>query len=148
MPYWRLLYHLVWATKGRQPILVGEAEATVCRVVRLVGDELRVHVIAIGTMPDHIHVVASIPPSLAISEVVKTMKGRSSRIVSQDRGADSMDTFGWQSEYGVLSFGDQALTSVVDYVEHQRERHGRKDLWAKLEHLIGEPASPEGTSIG
>ena len=153
MPYWRLFYHLVWATKGRQPILVDEAEATASRVVHLVGDEVRVHVIAVGTMPDHIHVVASIPPSLSISDVVKTMKGRSSRLVNQDQGESAIVTFGWQREYSVHSFGDAVLPRVVDYVQHQPERHARKDIWSKLEHINNgaersPETSPEGTSIG
>ena len=146
MPYWRLYYHLVWATRGREPILIEEAEATVCRVIRLVGDELRVHVITVGAMPDHIHVVASIPPSITISEVTKAMKGRTSRLVNHDRGDDALHAFGWQSEYGVLSFGDQALPNVVNYVENQHERHARKDLWSKLERMTGEPSSPRQPS--
>jgi putative transposase len=153
MPYWRLFYHLVWATRGREPILVDEAEATTARVIRLVGDEVRAHVIAVGMVPDHIHVVASIPPSIAIAEVVKRMKGRSARLINHDRDEHAVDAFGWQPEYGVLSFGESALSRVVDYVNCQPERHATNDLWPTLEQMSDESArpqarSPERTSIG
>ena len=152
MPYWRLFYHLVWATRGREAILLGEVEATVHRVIRQLGVELGVDMLAIGNLPDHIHVVASIPPRHAVSDVMKLVKGRSSYAASHDGVGRRTPNFGWQSEYGVLSFGERALPKVVTYVESQRERHARNDTWRKLELIESEQAdaptnhSPERTS--
>ena len=58
MPYWRLVYHLVWATKERQP-LIGEAEERAIRhsIMMTIGD-LGLLARAIGLMPDHVHVLA------------------------------------------------------------------------------------------
>jgi REP element-mobilizing transposase RayT len=76
MSHWRLFYHLVWATRNRVPLLV-EAKTvqvlersleTVCREHRLI-----IH--AIGSMPDHVHLALSIPPSVPISVAVQQLKG-------------------------------------------------------------------------
>ena len=127
MPYWRLFYHLVWATAGREPTLIDETESTIHRVIRQLGVEQGVDILALGNVPDHIHVVASIPPRHAVADVAKLMKGRSSYAASHDEKGARTSNFAWQAEYGVLSFGEQALPDVVAYVNHQWDRHARKD---------------------
>lgn len=133
MPYWRLLYHLVWSTGGRLPI-IGEVEATaIRRSFALTIDDLDLIPHAIGIMPDHVHVVVSIPPKIAVAEVVKRMKGASSHAVNNRTDDQRIETFVFQPDYGALSFGDNALRRVIDYVEHQEEHHAEGRLWAKLE---------------
>jgi putative transposase len=62
MPFWRLYYHAVWATKNREPIIV---DGMITPIVQAIGQTVRepgVAVFAVGLMPDHIHVFAQIPP--------------------------------------------------------------------------------------
>jgi putative transposase len=84
-------------------------------------------------MPDHVHVVASIPPAIAISTLVGRMKGASSHLLNNVVGSEVDATFTWQSEYSVLSFGERALGDVVAYANNQPARHAAQKLWAALE---------------
>lgn len=128
MPFWRLHYHLVWATQHREPVLTDEVRALVERSMRLTNDDLGLVCHAIGFMPDHVHVAVSIPPRHAVSEVMKRLKGASSHAVRAEHPA-----FTWQTEYGALSFGDKALPTVTAYVEQQAERHAARTTIAHLE---------------
>jgi putative transposase len=130
MSYWRLFYHIVWATKGREPLIDAEHEATVTRIVQAVCRESGAVVHAMGFMPDHVHVAVSIPPRIAVSDFVQQLKGGSSYQMNRPDA-----WFRWQPEYGVVSFGERALPDVVAYVQNQRVRHAAEHLWPKFERI-------------
>jgi putative transposase len=130
MSYWRLFYHIVWATKGREPLIDAEHEATVTRIVQTICRESGAVMHAVGFMPDHVHVAVSVPPRIAVSDFVQQLKGGSSYQMKRPDG-----WFRWQPEYGVVSFGERALPDVVTYVRNQRERHAAKELWPTFERV-------------
>ncbi len=68
MPYWRLHYHLVWTTFGRLPVLTADLGPAVYRSVCARAKRLGVILHAIGGVEDHVHVVASVPPRIAVAE--------------------------------------------------------------------------------
>ena len=129
MAYWRLHYHVVWGTKGRLPSVRLEDVAEVIAVIKAAFPDKGVIVHAVGVMPDHVHVAASVPPALALAEVIGRWKGATSHLLNQRRSSVEADRFAWQADYGVLSFGDKALTDVIAYVQNQTERHRDRTLW-------------------
>lgn len=143
MPYWRLFYHVVWATKGREPIIGEREERIIRQSLAETFEELAIIPHAVGLVPDHLHVAVSIPPKVAVAELVKRMKGASSRTVNQAMG----NRFGWQEEYGVLSFSERALPDVVAYVTDQPARHAAARLWPGLERIADAPGRP-GDALG
>src|SRR5688572_6461733 len=107
MPHWRLFYHLVWATHDRCPLL--STPATMQAVERSLGgicQDLQIKVHAIGTMPDHVHLACSIPPSVSVASAVKRLKGVSSHDLNQTIYSKTEIVFAWQAEYGVYSFSE------------------------------------------
>ena len=88
-------------------------------------------VYAVGGIEDHVHLVASVPPSIALSEFVGQVKGNSSHFVNHEIKPDYH--FVWQGEYGVVSFGGKQLDMVVKYVKNQRQHHGARTTIAFLE---------------
>jgi REP element-mobilizing transposase RayT len=94
--------------------------------------ELDVTVIAVGIMPDHVHVFAQIPPALAVARVIGRWKGASSHAANEHRAA-SMATLVWQSGYGVLSVSQSGFDQVRDYVENQRARHAARTVYDVME---------------
>ncbi|CAN5457232.1 hypothetical protein BH09CHL1_BH09CHL1_14020 [soil metagenome] len=112
MPRWRLFYHTVWATHSRLPLLDEHLAETVRQSIAAVSTSHRSLIHAIGIMPDHVHVAISIPPAKSISIVMQGLKGVSSKRINLN-GTD-FGEFRWQTEYGVLSFAENALPAVVD----------------------------------
>jgi putative transposase len=136
VPFWKLHYHLVWATHGREPMIDEEAESIIRRSVWTTARSTKIHIHAIGMVADHIHVLASIPPSIAVSEAMRRFKGGSSHAVNDGRSITA--EFRCQAEYGALSMSDRSLPTVIEYVNDQPNRHADGNLIATLERIEGE----------
>jgi len=70
-------YHLVWSTKYRYKILQGNVRLRVRDIIRQVCAENGVEIIRGVLSADHVHMFVSVPPKLAISDLMRKMKGRS-----------------------------------------------------------------------
>jgi putative transposase len=121
MTYWRLHYHIIWATQDRQPWLVQQRETVFYGVVYDKAKDLSLKIHAAGNVEDHIHLALSIPPQLSISECVKHIKGASSYAINHMAGSDGL--FKWQQGYGALTIGERSLPDVIAYVSKQKEHH-------------------------
>ena len=133
MPFWQLFYHVVWATKKREPTLDDQMADVVTKAIMAACTEQGVMVHAVGVMPDHIHIAASIPPAASIAAIVGRWKGSSSHLLNHAEVNGGRPPFAWQAEYGVLSFGQRALPQVISYVKNQQARHAEQRLWHLLE---------------
>ena len=77
--------------------------------------------ICAGGMPDHIHLLGSLPPQLSVSETVNFLKSNSSRWVHQTfpRHAD----FAWQNGYGAFAVSKSNEDRIIHYIQNQSEHH-------------------------
>lgn len=132
MPYWRLFYHIVWGTKGRLPLIDPAWESDLYGYLWGKATALECIPHAIGGMPEHVHVVISIPPKLAVAKIIGQLKGASSHHVNEKYANGS---FAWQAEYGVLSFSEKVLPTIVEYVKNQKEHHTQNTTMEVLENL-------------
>jgi putative transposase len=131
MPYCRLYYHIVWATKERLPLITVDNQAAIHGAVAKKVHDLKGLVHALNSMPDHIHLLATIPPTVAIAEFVGQIKGNSSHLAG--RLSPDAAAFGWQAEYGVVSVSERHVPLVVAYVHRQQQHHADNTLNRTLE---------------
>ncbi len=131
MPFWKLFYHLVWATKERAALIQPRFETDLYRVIAGKAADLGAVVQAIGGIEDHVHLVASVPPAMALSTFIGQVKGNSSHFMNHECGLNHV--FAWQAEYGVLSFDAKRLDGIARYVRAQREHHSASTTIAVLE---------------
>jgi REP element-mobilizing transposase RayT len=136
MPYYRLFYHLIWGTKNREPVIQPEFEASLHHVIAAKAKDLGAFVYAIGGVEDHVHLVATVPPPIALADFIGQVKGNSSHWVNHETSLPYH--FSWQAEYGVVSFGGKQLDLVVKYVKNQRQHHLEGTIIRFLERV--EPA--------
>jgi putative transposase len=136
MSYWRLYYHFIWGTKDRQPLITSEIEPQLYKVIaakviaaKVIDMGCILH--AVGGVEDHIHLVVSVPPRLALADFISQVKGSSSHFVSHVIQPDI--AFAWQGEYGVVSFGEKHLKTIVGYVKGQRQHHAESKLITAME---------------
>ena len=135
MPYWQLFYHLVWATKARAPLITNDVEAQVHHLLRQKAIDLDAVVFALNGMPDHVHVVAAIPPKISIAHFVGQIKAVSA--TKFNRASTTAQQLVWQSEYGAFSFDGKRLPNYVGYVEGQKAHHQMNTTIAILERFDG-----------
>ncbi|MEG4815967.1 IS200/IS605 family transposase [Microcoleus sp. K5-D4] len=140
MAMWRLYYHLVWATKERQPLISPAKETELYSYIIGKADTLNCILHAIGGTENHIHLIVSIPPTQSIAEFVKNIKGSSSRYLNQT--LQNSNKFSWQEGYGVFSLGQKQLDSAVAYVINQKEHHLQKTTNSHLEQITDQDNPP------
>ncbi len=141
MSLWRLFYHVVWSTKDRQPLITPDIEAELYGYMIGKADALECITHAIGGIEDHVHVVASIPPKLAVAEFVQKIKG-SSAFHLNHRKPNYPGELHWQRGYGVFSLGEKNLDRAVNYVRNQKQYHHQAQTIALLERDIDEDDGP------
>ncbi len=86
---------------------------------------------AVFAMPDHIHMLVSISPTILISELVRDIKAGSSKFINEKGWTHGK--FNWQEGYGAFSYSKSHVDSVVQYILNQEEHHKRKTF--KEEYL-------------
>ncbi len=133
MPYWQLYYHLVWATRNRDPLITAGLEPELHTYLRGKGIALDGIVHAVGGVADHVHLVVSIPPRVAVADFIGQLKGSSAHWVNHAAGYPGR--FGWQEGYGAFSFSKRSLAAVVRYAVEQRQRHERGKLLPEMERI-------------
>lgn len=130
MPYYRLFYHIVWATRERLPMITPANREPIYRAIHAKVEEQRGVLHVLNGMSDHIHLVATVPPAVALATFVGQVKGFSSHLASRLPDARP---FAWQAEYGVLTISERHLPVVVRYVENQEQHHTQNTLNRRLE---------------
>ena len=134
MSYWRLFYHIVWATKNREPLLKAEWEQDLYGYLWGKATALGCLPHAINGMQDHIHLLISIPPKYSISRIVGHIKGSSSRYINSE--LRPINKFEWQSGFGAISISESGFSTVVQYVLKQKQHHTNGTLKNILEKIL------------
>lgn len=125
-------YHFAWATKRREPLIAPEWEHLLYAHLSAHCVEMGVKVYAVNGMPDHMHLVCTVPPSLAVSNVLHDLKGRSAYFINH---SDDERALYWQRGFGMHTFARNELDSIVAYVQNQKQRHQTQKLWDSLENF-------------
>jgi putative transposase len=133
MTYWRLHYHLIWGTHEREPRITLDCEKIFYGVLDNKAKELGLKIHAAGNIEDHVHVVVSIPPKLAVADCVRHLKGASAFAINHMDGSDGQ--FKWQGGYGALTIGERSLEVVMEYAAKQREHHRENKLNTAYERI-------------
>ena len=122
--YTSLHYHVVFSTKNREPFL---GEAIRDRLFAYLGGiarENKMTALEIGGVADHVHLLLSIPASLALSKAVQLLKGGSSHWLKET--FPNVNDFAWQDGYAAFTVSQSQLDDVRAYIRSQPEHHRTK----------------------
>ena len=117
----RILVHLVFSTKNREPWITTEIEQRIWEYLGGIARKNQMKALQIGGIEDHVHVVVGMRPTMAVSEAVQLLKGGSSKWIHDT--FPSMGSFAWQDGYGAFTVSKSQLPDVIHYVANQREHH-------------------------
>lgn len=130
-------YHVIWCPKYRRKVLVGAVETRLKELIYEISSELKVEVIEVETDKDHIHMLVEVDPQFGVSNYVKKLKGRTSRILRGEfpHLRQRLPTL-WTNSYFVSTVGGAPLSVVKQYIENQQlsESKKSKDRWNKFLH--------------
>src|SRR5260221_10938036 len=89
----RVAIQFVWTTHERHPLIAAEHERRLWRHIEAVSKQLRCDVLAVGGMPDHIHLLVNFANTISMGELMKRVKGASSHFISEELTGS---WFAWQ----------------------------------------------------
>lgn len=131
--YTNLLYHIVFSTKDRQPIITADYRS---RLYDYIGGIIRGQggiSLGINGIEDHVHVLAQLRPDKSVSDVLRDLKSNAS--VWMHEVFPEVKDFSWQNGYGAFTVSASQVTKVKDYISRQAEHHQKrtfKDEFVKL----------------
>lgn len=114
-------YHVIWCSKYRRKVLVEKVGQRLKELIVGVASELRVDIIEMEIMPDHVHLLLEVDPQFGIHRAVKNIKGKTSRIlraefISLRTRLPSL----WTNSYFVATVGEAPLEVIKQYIESQK----------------------------
>ena len=114
--------HVVWCPKYRRKVLVSGIAVRLKELIEEICCELRIDVIEMEIMPDHVHLLMEVDPQFGIHKAVKQIKGRTSRILRQEFGTlRSRLPSLWTNSYFVSTVGVAPLSVIKQYIENQKK---------------------------
>ena len=126
----QIYLHFVWETWDRLP-LITDQENLIYKAILEKCKTLGVTAIAIGGMPDHVHLLVRFPSTISVADFVKEVKGSTSHLVTHR--INSEEFFKWQGAYAAFSMSEKDVPSIKSYIQHQKEHHNGDQLDPILE---------------
>jgi putative transposase len=123
MSYVSSYYHCVFGTKERRPLIPPDLSGRLWPFLGGIARQNDMKAIEIGGMPDHVHMLLSLPATLPIAKAMQLLKGGSSKWVHETFREHRL--FAWQVKYGAFSVSVSQLDRTIDYIKGQ-EKHHRK----------------------
>jgi putative transposase len=120
--YSQLYIQIIFAVQGRQHFITESFRERLQQYVTGIVQNLGQKLLAIYCMPDHIHLLVSIKPDIAISDLVRDIKSNSSAFVKQNLE----QTFSWQKGFGAFSYSKSQLNDVAMYIANQAKHHQKR----------------------
>ncbi len=82
--------------------------------------------ISINGMPDHVHILIGLRPSMALADLIREIKADSTNFINQKKLVRGR--FSWQEGYGAFSYGHSQLNTIIRYIQDQEKHHQRRSF--------------------
>jgi putative transposase len=134
--YSRILMHVVFSTKRREPWIQAawedELYAYIAGIVERKGQKM----LAINGMPDHMHMLIGIKVDCSISDLVREVKKSSTNFIRERKFTAS--PFYWQEGFGAFSYAKKDLPVVARYIANQKLHHAKVNFREEYLELLDE----------
>ncbi|MFO0897324.1 MAG: IS200/IS605 family transposase [Pirellulales bacterium] len=125
--------HVVFSTKDRTPLIRPELASRLHPYLGGISNELACPAVAIGGMPDHVHMLVDLSRERTVADVVRTIKTNSSKWMRQELGERR---FVWQTGYGAFAVNRSNLEDVKGCIADQAEHHRIRTFQEEFRMLL------------
>jgi putative transposase len=132
--YTNLLYHVVFSTKNRQPLITSECET---RLYDYIGGTVRKQggvALAINGTADHVHLLVKLRPDKSVSDILRDLKANASGWLHEV--FPDLRHFSWQNGYGAFTVSTSQVGRVSEYISTQKAHHRRHSFRDELAALL------------
>ncbi len=121
--YSQLYIQIVFTVKGRKAFVKENFREELQKYISGIIAEKKQKLYAIYCMHDHTHILVSMKPDIAISDLVRDIKSNSSSFIKEK---EFVKDFSWQTGFGAFSYSKSQSKNVVDYILNQPQHHKKK----------------------
>lgn len=122
--YSQIYIQIVFAVKGRQNLIAKENREELHKFITGIVTNREQKLLSIFAMPDHVHILVGMKPSISISDLVRDIKAGSSKFINDSKWINGK--FNWQEGFGAFSYSKSNLDNVVKYILNQEEHHKKR----------------------
>ena len=132
--YSKLLFHIVFSTKHREPWITPDLEPRLYAFIGGIVRDQKGILFDIGGVADHVHLYTCLRPDTSVSDLTRHVKSRSSKWIHETFPTHSM--FTWQEAYSAFTVSKSQEHAVKTYIAHQKEHHRKEDFKSELLRLL------------
>ena len=129
--YTQIYIQTVFAVENRMSLIKETWKEELHKYITGIIQNNKHKLIAINSMPDHIHIFIGMKPVQSVSHLLQDIKTNSSKWINENRFVRGK--FNWQDGYGAFSYSHSHIDKVVKYIQNQQEHHKKKTF--KEEYL-------------
>ncbi len=122
--YTQIYIQIVFAVQNRFALIDSSWDEELYKYITGAIQKSSQKMIAINSMPDHIHLLIGMKPSCNLSDLVREVKKQSNLFINEKQFIDYK--FNWQEGFGAFSYSHSQLDNVIHYINNQKEHHRKK----------------------
>lgn len=122
--YYQVYIQCIFAVKYRDAVIDKEWRPTLLGVIGNLINETGCKTIIVNGIEDHVHCFLGLKPVVSISELMKTVKAKSSKYINDHHLTKSR--FEWQEGYGAFSYSHSQIDRVYKYIANQEKHHKKQ----------------------
>jgi len=128
------LLHCVFSTKERRPQISSALKPRLHAYLGGIARRNGAKALAIGGVEDHVHILLSLPPKLALAKAIQLIKGGSSTWVHENY--PNHREFAWQEGYGAFSVGISQVDATIRYIANQEKHHRKRSFQEEFREFL------------
>lgn len=140
MSYKESSFHIIFSTKNREPVLREDKREELYKYIWGILKNKNCHLYRIGGIEDHIHILTSLHPTIALSDLIRDLKRSTTHWIKQENIFDCFE--GWQSEYAAFCKEHKSLATVIEYIKNQKEHHLNENSRDELKRILRDEGIP------
>ena len=134
--YTQIIYQIVFSTKDRENSITKEYKEILYKYIWGILENKKCHLYRINGIENHIHIVSSLHPGVALADLIKDIKVVSSSMIKEKQIFPMFN--GWQVGYGAFTYSIDAKENLIEYVKNQEEHHKKETFIEEYKRLLQE----------
>ncbi|MFH1852470.1 MAG: IS200/IS605 family transposase [Candidatus Neomarinimicrobiota bacterium] len=134
--YTQIYYHIIFSTKNRVPCLKEAGRDELFKYIWGIVKNKDCHLYRINGVEDHVHILISLKPAVALADLVKDIKVATSIWIKERNIFPRFE--GWQGGYAAFTYADKDKNTVINYIKNQVEHHRKRSFREEVEALLKE----------
>ena len=122
--YTKIYIHTVFAVANRSSLIKDSWKEELHKYISGIIQNNKHKLIAINSMPDHVHIFIGMKPIQSVSDLLQDIKDSSSKWINERKFVRGK--FNWQAGYGAFSYSHSQIDRVVKYIQRQLQHHKKK----------------------